>query len=197
MKQHTFTGWIIMAFLCAVSFAADPMEERAAQLAAALNILMNSQANLSKSWVVFSSKQTVNAGKFQFKQKGAKAPTPTATIDVDVLDANDDVVATGRIIECDSFGMACNALLKKLVLNSMMIESLVQKLEVSHNDVGNLCIIEKSFDKTTRKYSSVPAVIHFVRGSTVVCLRSPAPSKNIHDIAKALDAVLSDSCAEK
>lgn len=196
MKHHKFTGWIFIAFLCAECFAKDPFDESTAQFASALKISIDSQGNIAKSTLDLSSKLPLKVEKYLLKQKGTRTFELMAPIDVDVLN-NNDVVATGCFLTCDSFKVACNTLLRKLVMSSMPIKLLARRYEASHEAIGNLLIIEKSFDKTTGMYSSVPVGIHFVRGSTMISLRSPTPSMNIYDIAKALDAVLSDSCAEK
>jgi len=196
MKQQIFAGWIIITLISGKCFAAGPMEERISQFTAAMHISTDSQTNiLSSSHFVFT-KQPLKVGDFQLKQKEKKESSPIAFIDVDILDTNDYVVATGRIFERSSSEMARKALLEKLVLNSMMIESLVQKYEVAHNDIGDLCIVEKSFDKTARAYSSVPLAIHFVRGCTAVSIYPMAKFNNIHDISKVLDRALTGGAGE-
>ena len=191
MKQGTIVRLIVMAILCEKCFAVDPLEERATQLASALNISTNTTERLSYH-PIFTGKETVRAGEFQVKKKRIIESLPEKPIDVDILDTNGQVVAAGRIIECSSFEMARTALLRRLVLNSMGIEMVAQMHEVRDGDVGELCIVKKTFDNVSKKYTSDPAVIHFLRGGTAVSLYSTEKGNDLWETAKTLDATLSE-----
>ncbi|MGD9780658.1 MAG: hypothetical protein AB7V14_00745 [Kiritimatiellia bacterium] len=191
MKQRPIIGWIIMMLLCEICFAVDPMEERVAQLATALNIATNAAAHIS-SRPVFTGENTIIAGEFQVRPKKIMEPHLGQPMDIDVLDTSGQGVAAGRVIEGTSFEVARSALLKRLVLNSMGMEALIQKYEVRDSDVGELCIVEKTFDNVNRKYTSDPAVIHFLRGGTAVSLYSTAKGKDLWAIAKTLDSTMSE-----
>ena len=191
MIQRPLVGWIITVLLCENCFAVDPMEERAAQLATALKIATNAAAHIS-SRPVFTGENTITAGEYQVRPKKIMESHMGQPMDIDVLDTNGQGVAAGRVIEGPSFEVARTALLKRLVLNSMGIEALIQKYEVRDGGVGELCIVEKTFDNVSRKYTSDPAVIHFIRGGTAVSLYSTAKGKDIWATAKTLDASLSE-----
>ncbi|MDD5676696.1 MAG: hypothetical protein PHW60_01735 [Kiritimatiellae bacterium] len=189
MKQILIES-LVMVFLCSCCFAGDPMEDRSKELALALGIATNNEPHMSSA-PVLSGKQVVRAGEFQVKHKKMREAPPETVMDIEVLDGAGQAVATGRIMERTSFEMARKALLEKLVLNSMMIGALREKYEVQHNDVGDLCIVEKVYDRATNAYVVDPRIIHFVRGCTAVTLCTSAKDKDVRSTAKALDAVLS------
>ncbi len=191
MKQMLIES-LVMAFFCSCCFAGNPMEDRATELALALGISTNNEPHTSRA-PVFSGKQVVSAGELQVKQKKMREVPPETVMDIEVLDGAGQAVATGRIMERASFEMARKALLEKLVLNSMMIGTLREKYEVRHNDVSDLCIVEKVYDRAANAYVVDPRIIHFVRGCTAVTLCSSAKGKDVQATAKALDAVLSDA----
>lgn len=167
------------------------MDERATQLAVALGLPTAPVARASTA-KLFAVSDTIKAGELQLKQKKITASQTGSVIDIDVLDPNGKLVASARILECSSFDAARHALLLRLVLNSMGMESLIQKYELLAGEAGDFCIVEKTFDKTARKYTADPAMIHFVRGNTVVSLYSGEKDKDIRATAKVLDAVLSE-----
>ena len=171
-------------------FAADPMEESAAQLAIALNISTNTQVPLTNTPRLFSAGQAVMAGGVQLRQKKIRESKPDLHMDIEVANTNGNIIATGQIIECASFDTARKALLRKLVMNSMMIETLARKYEVLRGGPGDLCVAEKVYDRASDTLVVDQAVIHFVRGGTAISLRRTDKSGTAAEIARSIDESL-------
>ena len=191
MKQRILAEWIVMVLLSGNCFAADPMEERAWQLALALNISTNITTH-APCKPIFAEKDTLKVGEFLVKQNKTVGFDPNERIHIDILDKNGQVVAGGQIFVRPSFEMARMALLKSLVLNSMTIDMVARTLEVRDGEGWDLCIIEKTFDKINHKFISDPALIHFVRGCTAVSIYPVGKERDIWKITKALDTAMSE-----
>jgi len=193
--NQTFIGLIVMAILYGNCFAADPMEERGAQLASALDISTNGQTHITNT-PIFSDKQSVMAGEFKFKQKRIlKSSQPGSHIVVDILNTNDLVIATGRIIECESSNLARKLLLEQLAMNAMTIEALARQYKVLQDDVGELCIGETIYDETSKAFVLDPSVIHFVRGGAAITIHTKDKSKAALDLARTIDKGLAATTA--
>jgi hypothetical protein len=119
-----------------------------------------------------------------------KSSQPGLHMDVDILNTNDQVVATGRVIECASSDMARKLLLEQLALSSMTIEALARKYKVLQNDVGELCIGETVYDEASKAFVLDPSVIHFVRGGAAISIRTKDKAKAAHDVARSIDKEL-------
>ena len=189
MRQIVIAECVIMALFCGSCFANDQLEGNALKLASALNISTNATMHVA-SKPLFAEKENVQAGEFQMKLKNMAEAKSGQPMRVDVVGTNKLVVASGRVFERSSFEMARLSLLESLVQNSRPIPLIARELEVKNGDVGELCVVEKTFDKAVGEYTSELQAIHFVRGSTAISLY---PAKNYKDIwktAKAIDAAL-------
>jgi len=196
MKQeiHVFLGCIIMAFMVANCLAGDDMAERAFRLMTALNIQTNTESKVA-SRHVFSGTTTVTAGDFLVKQKKTTVDESGSVVDVDVFDKEGQVIATGRIIECESSSAAQKALVAQLVQNSMPLDMLIRTYELRRDEVGEFCVLNRVVNRSTGETSVSPAVIHFVRGGKAISLYALGKKKDVWAAAKAIDAVLSEVSA--
>jgi hypothetical protein len=116
-----------------------------------------------------------------------KSSQPGSHIDVDILNTNDLVIATGRIIECASSDLARKLLLEQLAMNSMTIEALARQYKVLQNGVGELCVGEMVYDETSKAFVLDSSVIHFVRGSVAITIHTKDKSKVALDLARTID----------
>ena len=178
-----------MTALCGACCAAEQVETRGAQLAATLGITTNAQP-LSTNAVALSIRQAVKTEGYSIKWKRTLEPPPEMCFDVDIIDTNEHVVASGRIRERSSFENAKTALFDGLTLNSMMIDALREKYEVQRVAIGDLCLLEKTFDAAERRYTTVPVAVHFVRGGAAVSLYALRKDVDLWRIARDIDAIL-------
>jgi len=177
-----------MALIAACFCAADDMDERASQLISALNFPTNDDVFVENR-PIFAGTDTVKSGNFQVKKKRVMNVDSVSITDVEILDRMDHAMATGQIIEGTSSNSVRVALAKKLVMNSMPLELLLQIFELRADEAGEFCIVRKRPDKATGELIKDPSVIHFVRGSKAVSLYS-SKGEDIRNMAKALDGML-------
>lgn len=186
--QHLLAGQAVIALICATCFADDDMGERAAYLAAALNVPTNSQTRASSA-LLFSGKQMLRNSEVRVLVVGVPKEEMS---DVVILCTNNQRLAKGVIIERPSFEAARDALLRQLVLNSMPMPLIAQGSELRVNEVGDFCILKKVRDKTTGGYIVSPSVIHFVRGGKAVSLYGEK-GVDVRTVAKSLDTVMCEA----
>jgi hypothetical protein len=171
--------------MLASSYAQDDMEERASKLISALKFPANKDF-ISARLSVFSGKDTVMLGQLKMKRKHARTIDSTSVTDVEILDQDGQIIAVAEIIESSSPGNVQKALAKELVMNTMPFELLIRVYELRKNEIGEFCVLRRTPDKTTGELAVDFSAIHFVRSCTAVSLWG----KDIHKIAKALDAML-------
>lgn len=194
MNRVIGVGLITIVTLGGQYLAADVLDERAAKLATAIGISTNTVTPVA-SRPLFSGKVAVPVGEFLAKQRIVAKSEPGRPIGVDILDTNAQVVAGAQVRECASFKEARTALLNSLVLNSMTVDLVAQMYEVRTEGLGDLCIVKKTVDKVSGKFTSDATVIYFVRGNTMVSVYPVGQERDIWKVAKVLDAAVSGVAA--
>jgi hypothetical protein len=178
------------------SLAGDDMEERARQIMLALNFPSGAEVPIA-SRPVFRDKNAVKIGDLHMKPKSHNKQDSKASInsvsitDVEFLDNNDRIAASGKIIEDGSTNQVLKALAKELVMNSLPLDVLVSLYELRTNEVGEFCVVRMMPDKTTGELAVDPSTIYFVRSGKAVILKSHSKDKDARTTAKALDKMLS------
>jgi hypothetical protein len=88
---------------------------------------------------------------------------------------------------------ALQALVAKLVQNSMPLEMLIQTYELRRDEVGDFCILNKVLNRTTGEYVASPSVMHFVRDGKAVSLYAREKGIDLRPVAKAMDALICEA----
>ena len=139
----------------------------------------------SQIWTnpVFSTTNIISTNSFLIR----KLKSIGNVVDFDVSQ-NNAVIATGMLFECDSFDAARSALLRQMVMNNMLWNSVVPYSIVQTNTIGEFCITEKVIGTTNQAVVN-PSSIDFVRGAKAIRLYRN-DNVNIHPIAETLDELL-------
>ncbi|MDD2707789.1 MAG: hypothetical protein PHV34_07235 [Verrucomicrobiae bacterium] len=190
MKQsiNVIIQGILLIFLCEICFS-DDMDDRAGQLRSSLKIPIKSQS-LTTRKTFFLDKSILLVGGFQIKTKNFQKSQKGIISDMDIFDKNGEILARGRVIEGATSEDALALLMKDLVMNSMMIDSLLLKYQICNNKVGEWCIIERKFEKASKSYIEDPSVVHFFREGNAISLYATEKIKDIDGISKAVDALI-------
>ena len=152
-------------------------------LGSALGVPTNSSSQI---WIdsVFPESGIITTNSFTVTRKGSFVEN---SVDFEVSQSN-VVIATGMLFECDSFDTARSALLRQMVMNNMLWNSIVPYSIVQTNTTGDFCITEKATG-TTNGVVANPSSIDFVRGAKAIRLYR-YENVNIQPIVEIMDGLL-------
>jgi hypothetical protein len=103
--------------------------------------------------------------------------------------ANGKIKAVGKVEYKKSARAAQKALFKRLAQNSLPLEILLKRYEIAEGP-GDICIVEKIFDKATGRFVVDGSQVHFIRGNVAVTVRSEDEGVNTKELARQMDQVL-------
>lgn len=102
---------------------------------------------------------------------------------------NGKVKAVGKVEYKKSARAAQVALFETLALNSLPLEILLKRYAITEGP-GDICVVEKVFDKTTGKFVVDGSQVHFIRGNVAVSVRSEDGDVNAKELARQMDQIL-------
>ena len=160
-----------------------PPADRLQVLATALNVPTNS---ISKIWLdsVFSENSFIIMDSFTLLRHKNRDGVSEFTVI-----SNEQAIATGILYEYDSFESVRIALLRQLVMNSMMLEMIIKPLQLKINYIGDFCILGKEPEEPNNQPLMVHTVFHFVRGAKAISLYGKN-NLDVRAIAEKIDTLL-------
>lgn len=105
-------------------------------------------------------------------------------------DENGKVNAVGRVQYAMSARSAQQALFERLSMNSLPLEILLKRYEIKADGPGDLCVVEKTFDKASGLFVVDESQMHFVRGGIAISIRSEDAGVKAIQLARELDQIL-------
>ena len=183
MKRNIITFIISVVTSAGFSQGIDAVLADGLALGSALGVSTNSSSQI---WIgsVFPEGGIITTNSFTITRKGSLFEN---SVDFEVSQSN-VVVATGMLFECDSFETARSSLLRQMVMNNMLWNSIVPYCRVQTNTIGDFCITEKEAGATNGVVAN-PSSIDFVRGAKAIRLYR-YDNVNIQLIAETLDGLL-------
>ncbi len=173
----------------------DFMTDRIQTIMSALKIKVASEKELvDRSHGNLSAQKFKKAEGFVVTHKVMKRTDSKTTIDKLVfLDQKGKVKAFGKVKYVKSAKAAQWAMFEELAMNSLPLELLIKRYAIDTKGLGDLCVIEKTYDKEKDKFIADESRVHFIRGNVVVSIRSVDIGVKVQDIAKTMNEALAVS----
>lgn len=170
----------------------DAMKERAQALMTGLNVELAGNRELpSRDQEALSIQELKALGGFVVRHKTEAVGDGAVTSGrLYFSDENGKTNAVGRVQYAMSARSAQQALFERLSMNSLPLEILLKRYEVKADGPGDLCVVERTFDKASGLFVVDESQMHFVRGSIVISIRSEDAGVKAMELAKELDQIL-------
>lgn len=102
---------------------------------------------------------------------------------------NGKIKAVGKVEYKKSARAAQKALFERLAMNSLPLEILLKRYAIADGP-GDICVVERVFDKATGKFVVDGSQVHFIRGNVAVSVRSEDAEVNTKKLARQIDQIL-------
>lgn len=190
------TFFILLAGVLTLSVAEagdNSMKERAQALMSELKVKPASDHELpARGQGVLSAQKFKTTGNLIVRHKTEGGGDGHITSDkLLFLDGKGKIKAVGKVKHAKSPKAAQDALFEELAMNSLPLELLLKRYEVKKDGPGDICVVEKIFDKATSRFVVDESQVHFVRGNIAVSVRSEDAGVKAKELARQMDKAFS------
>lgn len=191
MKRTCYT-LLTGVLVLSVAEGGDVMMDRAQALMAKLNVEFADTRELPKrAKETLPIQELTSIGDFAVRQKVVDVNDESiSSRKLDFLDANGRNEAVGIVQYTMSARVAQETLFKRLSMNSLPLEVLLNRYEIKKDGPGDICVVEKIFNKELSLFVIDDSRIHFVRGNVVLSIQSKDSEIRAIQLARAVDQIL-------
>lgn len=193
-KHHVLLA--VMLIISLAEAGVNSMSERAEALMEELKMELESNHELAsfsaKVLSIIQQLERVDNLIVSYKIEEDGSEGNTTPVKLLFLDESGRTKAVGKVDCKESARAAQKALLERLALNSLPLEILLKRYGIAEGP-GEIFVVEKVFNKTSRAFEIDESQVHFVLGNIVVSIRSEDARVSARELAVQIEELLLDA----